>query len=53
MAPIIGVMCCDFLVLRRRRIQLSNLYRNHDTNYWYWHGLNWRVIPAWLAGWAP
>jgi NCS1 family nucleobase:cation symporter-1 len=46
-------MACDFYILRRQRIQLSNLYRTHDTAYWYWHGLNWRVIPAWLCGWAP
>ena len=46
-------MCCDFFILRWRKIQLSNLYRTHDTSYWYWHGFNPRVLPAWLAGWVP
>ena len=49
----IGVMCCDFFLLRRQKIQLSHLYRTKDTNYWYWHGVNWRVLPAWFCGWAP
>lgn len=53
LAPLIGAMCCDFFILPRRKIQLSNLYRTHDTSYWYWHGFNPRVLPAWLAGWVP
>ncbi|KAF8847466.1 hypothetical protein BDZ45DRAFT_665779 [Acephala macrosclerotiorum] len=53
LAPMVGVMCTDFLILRKQKIQLSNLYRTHDTSYWYFHEVNWRVIPAWLAGWAP
>ncbi|KUJ17170.1 uracil permease [Mollisia scopiformis] len=53
LAPMIGVMCCDFFILRKQKIQLSNLYRTHDTAYWYFHGVNWRVIPAWLCGWGP
>ncbi|KAI1846825.1 hypothetical protein JX266_007046 [Neoarthrinium moseri] len=53
LAPIIGMMATDFYVLRRRRIQLSHLYRIHNTSYWYCRGVNWRAIPAWLCGWAP
>ncbi|KAL1621731.1 hypothetical protein SLS56_009035 [Neofusicoccum ribis] len=53
LSPIMGVMVCDFYILRRGRIKLSNLYRIHNTDYWFWKGFNWRVIPCWLAGWAP
>lgn len=53
LAPIIGMMTADYYLLRRRRVQLSHLYRTHDTSYWYWRGVNWRAIPAWLCGWAP
>ncbi|RDW88204.1 uracil permease-2 [Coleophoma cylindrospora] len=53
LAPLIGIMACDFFLLRGQKIQLSHLYRTHDTNYWYEHGVNWRAIPAWLCGWAP
>ena len=46
-------MFCDFYLIRNRKIQLSNLYRTQDSSYYYWHGLNWRVLPAWFCGWAP
>lgn len=53
LSPIMGIMATDFLVLRRRRIRLTHLYRTHDTSYWFFHGVNWRAIVAWLCGWAP
>ncbi|KAF2488825.1 uracil permease [Lophium mytilinum] len=53
LAPLIGVMATDYYILRSRKVKLSHLYRTHDSDYWYWHGVNWRVVPAWLAGWAP
>jgi len=53
LAPIVGVMTADFFLIRKRKIQLSHLYRVTDTNYWYWRGFNWRVIVPWLAGWTP
>lgn len=33
LAPMIGVICTDFFILRRQKVQLSNLYRTYDTNY--------------------
>ncbi|KAI9728802.1 MAG: hypothetical protein M1834_007188 [Cirrosporium novae-zelandiae] len=53
LAPIMGVMACDFYLLRHRKIKLSELYRAENSSYWFWNGVNWRVIPAWLCGWAP
>lgn len=53
LAPVIGVMACDFYLLRQRKIKLSHLYRTKDSDYYFSHGINWRVIPAWLCGWAP
>ncbi|KAI7782198.1 Allantoin permease [Diaporthe eres] len=53
LSPIIGIMATDFLVLRKCKIRLSHLYRTNDTSYWYFHGVNWRAIVAWLCGWAP
>lgn len=53
LSPIMGIMATDYYLLRRRKIRLSHLYRTHDTQYWYWHGINWRALPAWLCGWAP
>ncbi|KAH7379348.1 NCS1 nucleoside transporter family protein-like protein [Phaeosphaeria sp. MPI-PUGE-AT-0046c] len=53
LAPIIGIMTCDYYLLRKRRIRLSHLYKTHDSAYCFWHGVNWRAIPAWICGWAP
>ncbi|KAI1484751.1 uracil permease [Biscogniauxia mediterranea] len=53
LSPIIGLMAADFYVLRRRKIRLSHLYRKEGSSYWYWNGVNWRAIPAWICGWIP
>ncbi|KAI8940171.1 hypothetical protein NX059_003878 [Plenodomus lindquistii] len=53
LAPIIGIMTCDYYLLRKRTIRLSHLYRTESSCYWFWKGFNWRAIPAWLCGWAP
>ncbi|KAH8591453.1 uracil permease [Bisporella sp. PMI_857] len=53
LAPIIGVMCADYHLIRRQHIKLSALYHPDGSIYWFTHGINWRVIPAWIAGWAP
>lgn len=53
LAPIIGIMACDYYLLRQRRIRLSHLYRTHDSSYYFAKGFNWRAIPAWICGWAP
>jgi NCS1 family nucleobase:cation symporter-1 len=53
LAPIMGIMACDYYILRKRRVRLSHLYRREDSCYWFWHGVNWRAIPAWIGGWVP
>lgn len=53
LSPIMGIMATDFYLLRKRKIRLTHLYRTTSTQYYFWHGVNWRAIPAWLCGWAP
>ncbi|KAI1082723.1 NCS1 nucleoside transporter family protein-like protein [Whalleya microplaca] len=53
LSPIIGLMATDFYLLRGRKIRLSHLYRNRDTSYWFWNGMNWRAVVAWICGWIP
>ncbi|KAH7087160.1 NCS1 nucleoside transporter family protein-like protein [Paraphoma chrysanthemicola] len=53
LAPIIGIMTCDYYLLRRRRIRLSHLYKTHNSIYYFSKGVNWRAIPAWICGFAP
>ncbi len=44
-----GVIVCDYLVLRRGRLVLVDLYR-HDGIYGYTGGINWRAVAATMAG---
>ncbi|KAH8732728.1 NCS1 nucleoside transporter family protein-like protein [Phaeosphaeriaceae sp. PMI808] len=53
LAPIIGIMACDYYLLRKRRICLSHLYGTHNSSYYFSKGVNWRAISAWVCGWAP
>ncbi|KAJ6610424.1 hypothetical protein B0H10DRAFT_2060694, partial [Mycena sp. CBHHK59/15] len=52
LAPITGIMACDFFVLRRQRMKLTDLYELRGSFY-FWHGFNWRADPAWVAGGRP
>jgi len=44
-----GVIVCDYLVLRRGKLVLADLYRL-DGTYGYTDGVNWRAIAATIAG---
>lgn len=53
LAPLMGVMVADYFFVRRQKIRLSHLYRSENSDYWFTRGFNWRVMPCWVAGWAP
>jgi NCS1 family nucleobase:cation symporter-1 len=54
LGPMVGLMVCDFWVIRHRKFKLSDLYvPNESSIYWYWHGFNWRAFASWLVGIAP
>lgn len=53
-APITGILLCDYLVIRRRRLVIPDLYIGDSSSiYWYWHGFHWRTIVAFLLGFCP
>jgi nucleobase:cation symporter-1, NCS1 family len=53
LGPMVGIMCCDYWVLRHRKVKLSDLYHSRkDGLYHYWHGINWRSFASWIFGWA-
>lgn len=53
LGPWVGVMVCDYWVLRRRCLKLSDLYHpRKDGIYHYWHGVNWRSFASWAIGWS-
>ena len=47
-APLAGINCVDFWLVRRLRWKVPDLYKgNRDSIYWYTAGLNWRAFFAW------
>lgn len=52
MTPIIAVMICDNLIIRRRKYSVSQAFVLKG-EYYFYKGVNWRAIFAWIAGMAP
>jgi cytosine/uracil/thiamine/allantoin permease len=48
-APLFGILAADYFVLRRRRVQVDELYEPGGA-YWYQAGVNWLAVVAWAAG---
>ncbi|OQV10232.1 hypothetical protein CLAIMM_14260 [Cladophialophora immunda] len=54
LGPMVGMMVCDFWVIRDRKFKLSDLYiPDQSSIYWYNRGFNWRAYASWLIGMAP
>ncbi|KAJ2970201.1 hypothetical protein NQ176_g8302 [Zarea fungicola] len=54
LGPMIGIQICDYWVVRKRKIELSQLYTNsRDGSYYFTYGVNWRTAVAWVVGFAP
>ncbi len=49
--PLFGVVLTDYFVIRRRRLDLEDLFR-HGGRYWYWKGFNPAALAAWAVGFA-
>jgi NCS1 family nucleobase:cation symporter-1 len=47
--PLFGILAADYFVIRRRQIQVADLYRP-DGPYGYQGGINWLAVAAWAAG---
>jgi NCS1 family nucleobase:cation symporter-1 len=53
-APMTGIMLCDYLVIRRRRLSIPDLYIGDSSSiYWYWRGYHWRAVVSFLLGCLP
>ncbi|KAF9050257.1 NCS1 nucleoside transporter family [Panaeolus papilionaceus] len=54
LGPLSGIMLVEYHIVRRRRVKLSHMFiANFTSDYWYWHGLNWRAPIAWVLGVWP
>ncbi|RCI09976.1 hypothetical protein L249_8752 [Ophiocordyceps polyrhachis-furcata BCC 54312] len=53
-APACGILLADYHVIRRRKLNLQDLYTGDDSSiYWFHHGFNWRAFVAFFAGVGP
>jgi len=51
MAPFTGVMLADYLVIRKQKLRLPDLYRGDASSiYWFSNGFNWRGFVAFGLG---
>lgn len=54
LGPMSGIMLVDYHLLRGRQLKLSHLFLpSQASDYWFWHGLNWRAPVAWVLGVFP
>ncbi|KAK7473185.1 hypothetical protein VKT23_001284 [Stygiomarasmius scandens] len=54
LGPLTGIMVAEYHLVRKRRIELSHLFEpNNSSDYWFWHGINWKAFVAWLLGVWP
>ncbi|MEA3375170.1 MAG: cytosine permease, partial [Chloroflexota bacterium] len=47
--PLFGILAADYFVLRRRHLDVDELYRSGGA-YWYQGGVNWMAVVAWAGG---
>ncbi|BGP32065.1 hypothetical protein JCM10296v2_003844 [Rhodotorula toruloides] len=53
LAPLGGVLMSEFLLVRKRRISLPDLFTTNTSVYWYSHGWNFRGVVASVLGIVP
>ncbi|GAA5976716.1 hypothetical protein JCM10908_005605 [Rhodotorula pacifica] len=53
LAPLGGVIMSEFLLVRKRRIALPDLFMHRRSVYWYTGGWNWRAVVAFVCGVVP
>jgi len=52
MGCVAGVMCSDYYLIKKRKLDIHELYRDHGI-YHYQYGVNWRAFVAFTVGFAP
>ncbi len=49
LSAVAGIIICDYYVIRKRRLNVKELYR-HNGQYRFDHGVNWAGMIAWIIG---
>lgn len=52
MGPLAGVMVSDYYLIKKRKLDVNELYKDHGI-YHYSHGINWRAFLAFTIGLGP
>ncbi|KAJ3905955.1 NCS1 family nucleobase:cation symporter-1 [Lentinula edodes] len=51
MGALLAIIWADYFLVRKGNIHIPSLYTSDPkAPYWYWHGINWRGILAWICG---
>lgn len=49
LGPVAGILAVDYWVVRRKHLELADLYRARQGLYWYSRGWNWRAVVAFVV----
>lgn len=49
-SPLFGIVLFDYFILRKRKLEVEELYKARESRYWYRSGVNIFAIAAWVAG---
>lgn len=54
LSAIAGVIFCDYYILRKGYVKLKDLFvADSSSDYYYWHGINFRAYVAYVCGILP
>ena len=50
LAPVAALFIADYYVIKKKNIDVDDLFKGKDSRYWYSNGWNWRAVVAWICG---
>lgn len=51
MGALLAVIWSDYFLVRKSNFHIPSLYSSDPKGpYWYWRGINWRGVLAWICG---
>ena len=49
LAPIAAIFIADYFFCKKKRVDVSSLFKAEDGRYWYNNGINWAAVIAWVV----
>lgn len=47
LGPLVGIYVADYYIFRKKKLDLTDLFRGEEGRYWYGNGFNMRAIACW------